>query len=74
MADNRLKNVLWEPGENGRAPTWERVRVALLMDIRDELQQLNRVLACSNFQAIPRKLDMIRRYTSRLRPRPRRKA
>jgi hypothetical protein len=41
-ADNRLINQNWLPGENGKAPTWERVQVAILMDIRDELQRLNK--------------------------------
>lgn len=32
-------------------------------DISAELQQLNRVFGCHNFQAIPRKLDRISRNT-----------
>ena len=34
----RHKNAWWSLGEN---PTWEGVQVALLMDLRDELQALN---------------------------------
>lgn len=45
-ADNRLRNVKWAPGEDGKAPTWERVIVAVLLDLRDELQALNQTLGC----------------------------
>lgn len=63
--DTRLKNVNWAAGDNGQAPTWERVQVALLMDIRDELQALNRVMQCHNTQRIPRVLDVIALNTRR---------
>lgn len=36
------------------------------MDIRVELQRLNSLLHCSNFQAIPHKLDRIRIATARI--------
>lgn len=42
---------------------WDLVPIALLMDIRDELQRLNRVFACPNFQDVPGILRMIRAYT-----------
>jgi hypothetical protein len=45
--------------------TWEQVTVALLMDIRRELKQLNRVLACPNFTEIPKVLAQIRRNTTK---------
>lgn len=45
MADTRRKNVQWT------LPTpvtdWDQVNSALLMDIRDELQTLNRTMSCS---------------------------
>ena len=64
MADRRRKNADWIPAEeDGSIPTWERVNVAVLMDIRDELQRLNTLLRCPNFIAIPRKLEAIRRNT-----------
>ena len=66
MSDQRLKNRDWEPGDKmGRAPTWERVNTAILLDIRDELQALNRLLRCPNFTEIPRTLRSIRRNTAK---------
>lgn len=56
MEKSRHKNVQWIFDES---PTWAQVHVAVLMDIRDELQQLNRTLACPNTQAIPRYLREI---------------
>ena len=32
---------------------------SVLMDIREELQELNRVFACGRFQAIPTRLEEI---------------
>lgn len=65
MADTRHKNVTWNVGDT----TWDGVKVAVLMDIRDELQKLNRVFECHNFLAIPSDLRAIRRNTNK----PRRK-
>jgi len=66
----RLKNVNWSPGdEAGRAPSWERVGIAILLDIRDELQKLNALLGCSNFTAIPRVLRRISSNTAKPRKR-----
>lgn len=45
----------------------ERVRQALLMDIREELRALNRVFACPNFQAVPHTLNRIAQHT---KPKP----
>lgn len=50
--------------------TWERVNTAILMDIRDELKRLNSLLHCSNFTAIPFKLDAIRNNTTPKKKRP----
>lgn len=64
MSDTRRKNVDWLVAEpNGQVQTWERAGIAVLMDIRDELQSLNRLLACPNFTGIPRTLTHIRRAT-----------
>lgn len=64
----RLKNEQWDlselPGRSaggGRTYSNSTIQLALLMDIRDELQQLNRLLGCDNFQAIPDILRGIRR-------------
>ena len=39
--------------------------LSVLMDLRDELQRLNGVFACSNFQAIPEILRQIRGHVER---------
>jgi len=44
---------------------WDKVHLALLMDIRRELRKLNNVLHCQNFLTIPYKLDAIRRNTQK---------
>jgi hypothetical protein len=47
MVDRRRANAAWTVAdEKGDVPTWERVQLAVLMDLRDELQALNRKLAC----------------------------
>ena len=49
----------------GAAPdaSWGNMVVAVLMDIRRELQQLNEVFRCPNVQAIPSRLRRIERNT-----------
>lgn len=42
-----------------------RRQVAVLMDIRDELQTLNKLLACRNFTGIPATLRAIQRNTKK---------
>ena len=42
-----------------RAHQWDSIQAAILMDIRDELKQMNRVLACPNFQRIPKYLRVL---------------
>lgn len=73
MPNARFKDISWPipVNEHGGITTWEQVQVALLMDIRDELQTLNIVLRCPQFQLIPHKLDAIRRNTTKKR-RPKR--
>lgn len=41
-------------------------QLAVLMDIRTELQRLNGILHCTNFLAIPSKLEKIRIATARI--------
>ena len=66
MCDRRMKNAQWEPAnEQGNVPTWERVNLAVLLDIRDELQALNALLQCPKFMGIPRDLQQIRRNTTK---------
>ena len=59
----RHKDSYWQLPQELR--DWEEVGIAVLMDIRDELQHLNRTLDCEDFQAIPRKLERIARNTSK---------
>ncbi len=64
----RFKNADWDlPTDNGKIQTWQAVEVAVLMDIRDELQTLNRLLGCPNFTAIPTVLRKIRANTAKPR-------
>jgi len=64
MAHQR-KNVTWAIPASG-PPGTDVAALAVLMDIRDELQALNALLHCSNFQDIPYKLDRIAVSTRRL--------
>lgn len=59
----RHKDGNWNLGEP--VMTWEEASVAVLMDIRDELKQLNRIFACPNFQQVPRILKTIRANTTK---------
>lgn len=76
----RHKDSQWNlpegrPGRDGSSThDWESIHTALLMDIRDELKiiakntaTLPRVLECSNFLAIPFKLDRISSNTAKPR-------
>lgn len=63
----RCKDVDWKLPEPGEGRTWEHVIVAVLMDIRDEVKQLNRVFGCWNFQQIPGSLRSIKRNTAKPR-------
>ena len=51
--------------KDGSIGTWQKVEIAVLMDIRRELVQLNTLLACPNFRDIPNKLDKIQRNTKK---------
>lgn len=69
MLDKRHRNKDWQlpTSAGGMIESWEAVKIAVLMDIRDELQQLNHTLGCYNFQSIPAVLRTIRKNTSGLR-------
>ena len=56
------RNVSWNLPVP-KLDNWEQVGVAVLMDIREELQSLNAVLHCRNFLMIPSKLDKIVKQT-----------
>ena len=64
MENRRQKNRVWLPAdETGMVPTWERANLAVLMDIRDELQKLNRLVGWPNFTAVPQTLQQIAKNT-----------
>lgn len=64
----RHKDVNWNCGDLNN-PQLAEAHLAVLMDIRDELKLLNRLLHCENFQRIPRKLDRISFNTAKPRKR-----
>jgi hypothetical protein len=66
MADTRRKNANWNVGE--RITDWQQCHLAVLMDIRDELQAINRSLGCYR---IPRALDAMHEMGVDLRRRKR---
>jgi len=59
----RKANQIWDCGDNLHSSTLEQAQLAVLMDIRDELQKLNRVFQCANFLNMPHELKTLRRYT-----------
>lgn len=61
----RLKNVEWNLSRSADGTVqWEAIQVAVLMDIRDELQRLNRILGCYR---LPDGMDALRRIYKRLK-------
>ncbi len=52
------RNADWKLPEP-RIETWEQVGIAVLIDIRAELKELNSLLSCPNFLNIPRSLSSI---------------
>jgi hypothetical protein len=63
----RFKDVAWDFATRGDGgiETWEQVQVAVLMDIRDEIKALNRILGCRNFLDVPTILRGIRTNTAK---------
>lgn len=63
--DTRKRNRNWTiyTNRDGSTPT-DDAHLAVLMDIRDELQRLNRLLHCENFTGIPFVLHRIRKNTA----------
>jgi len=62
----RHQNLNWNCGGTARDGkiydvTFAGKQLAVLMDIRDELQKLNTLLGCPNFVGIPRTLRTISR-------------
>lgn len=68
MIDRRKANRDWTPAEpDGNVPTWERVQLAVLMDIRDELRRLRGTFECQNFLRIPALVRRISANTAKPR-------
>ena len=67
MVSTRCKDQDWAVGDpaTGKVPSWERAGIAVLMDIRDELKRLNRLLWCPKFVSIPATLRRISRNTAK---------
>ena len=64
MTDTRKKDFNWQiaTNEDGTTPAAD-ARLAVMMDIRDELKRLNALLHCHRFMDIP---DTLRRIDRRL--------
>jgi hypothetical protein len=65
----RFEDHTWHLPEtaDGKIAKWEYVPIALLMDIRDELQTLNQLLNCQNFLDMPGQLRKIAANTTKKR-------
>lgn len=61
----RHANTDWSLPEGTPTHQWASIHAALLMDLRDELQTLNKLLACRNFTGIPATLRAIKRNTTK---------
>lgn len=71
--NRRLANVHWNVTDE-QGEIWQTMRagksLAVLMDIRDELQILNRLLGCQNFTGVPATLRKIVRNTTKRKRKP----
>lgn len=68
----RFKDIDWNLPIDaaGNIQSWDCVKTAVLMDIRDELKEIGqslRPLRCHNFLTIPRTLNKIARNTTKAR-------
>lgn len=76
MSDTRKKDANWriKTNSDGATPSMD-AQLAVLMDIRDELQTLNGILRCFKFQRLPDDLRSIDRRLQKagflLRPKKR---
>ena len=69
MIDLRQKDTNWNiPTDANGTASNEFARLAVLMDIRDELKKLNALLNCKNFTRIPIALGYIEENTRPPRP------
>lgn len=67
----RFKDREWDlphaEGDTSKISTWQAVQIAVLMDIRDELQAIRRRLDCYETLQIPRVLKRISANTAKPR-------
>lgn len=67
--EQRFKDWNWKTITDGNYYQtdyfYNHASLAVLMDLRDELQRLNRLLYCVNFQNIPHTLKQIARQTKK---------
>ena len=61
--DRRCRNFSWTIRTDEHHTSMEGAQLAVLMDIRDELQAIRRRLDCPSALAIPRYLEAIERNT-----------
>lgn len=54
--------------------TWDGLKLAVLLDIRDHLRSISTLLHCERFLAVPAHLAAIHRNTERVKKRTARKA
>lgn len=62
----KCKNIQWQTPD---VLDWQHASIEVLMDIRDELQTLNRLLGCQNFIDVPNILRRIDANTKKRRKR-----
>lgn len=68
MVDRRKANVSWwVTNETGHIIDIKHAQLAVLMDIRDNLESIKHVLNCRNFQGIPNVLRKIRENTCKVK-------
>lgn len=66
VTDTRKKGINWTiKTDRDGLTSIDDAHLAVLMDLRDELQQLNRLLSCTNFTGIPTTLRTIARNTTK---------
>jgi rRNA maturation endonuclease Nob1 len=70
---SKTRNLQWSVGDTGNGNMSDQhALLCLMMDIRDELQKLNRVFECKNFLAVPTRLAEISINTTNIAKQTRR--
>ncbi len=63
---NRFRDKKWNVGgdeEKSQNPTYDGAQLAVLMDIREELQAVRRILQCGSFTNLPFVISKIEKNT-----------